>query len=206
MEPSEQRAALVALIAQSGESLASLSRLLGRNAAYLQQFVQRGTPRLLPEAHRQLLARYLGVAETALGGPDLPALVEVPQLDVRASAGPGGLVDREARRTALLDPALLRRLGVRAEAASIVRVSGDSMLHTLADGDEILVDTDRRALGPRGGLFVLRLDGTVVAKRLVPAGKQVDVISDNPAYPVVRRAGRGLDVVGQVVWLSRALI
>ena len=68
MDMAAQRAALAALIAESGESYAALSRLIGRNAAYLQQFVTRGSPRQLAERDRALLARYLGVPEARLGG------------------------------------------------------------------------------------------------------------------------------------------
>ncbi len=61
MDGTEQRAALGALVALRGESFAALSRLLGRNAAYLQQFMQRNSPRILAEQYRRRLAAYLGV-------------------------------------------------------------------------------------------------------------------------------------------------
>ena len=94
------------MIAERGESCAALSRMLGRNASYLQQYLRRGSPRVLPERDRAMLARYFGVAETVLGGPDLPMpLAAVPRLDIAASAGPGGLVDIEqAGRAARFDP------------------------------------------------------------------------------------------------------
>lgn len=207
MDSADQRAALARLRAGQGASYAALSRLIGRNAAYLQQFVTRGSPRQLSEADRMRLARYFGVAEAELGGPEPAGLVAVPRLDLGASAGPGRLVESEARRRpGALDPALLRQLGVRTEAASMIRVEGDSMAPTLSDGDEILVDRDRRQPGPRGGLFVLRLDRVVMVKRLRPAGAQLEVISDNPAWPVRLCAAEEVEVVGRVVWLSRALL
>lgn len=208
MDSTAQRAALAALIAEHGESHAALStRLLGRNAAYLQQFVKRGSPRLLAERDRGLLARYFGVPEARLGGPEPAAVVEVARLDVGASAGPGGLVDGEARRRpGLLDPLLLRQLGVRPPAASMIRVEGDSMEPTLAAGDEILVDRDRRRPGARAALFVLRLEGVVMVKRLRAAGAGIEVLSDNPAYAPRLCAAAEVEVIGGVVWLSRALI
>ena len=57
MESIEQREALERAAVARGESLAALSRLIGRNAAYLQQFVTRGSPRLLAEAGPRKLAR-----------------------------------------------------------------------------------------------------------------------------------------------------
>lgn len=207
MDSGAQRAALAGLIEAGGHSYAALSRLIGRNAAYLQQYVMRGSPRELAERDRAWLAAYLGVAEAVLGGPEVAGLVPVMRLDVGASAGPGGLVEEEARRRpGALDPALLRQLGVRASAASMIGVRGDSMVPTLADGDEILVDRDRRAPGVRGALFVLRLDGELMVKRLRALGREIEIASDNPDYAVrVARMGEA-EVIGRVVWLSRALL
>ncbi|MBO9711405.1 LexA family transcriptional regulator [Sphingomonas sp.] len=205
MDTAAQRAALAALIAEHGASYARLSRLLGRNDAYLQQFVTRGSPRELAERDRALLARYFGVPEVRLGGPEPAGLVEVARLDVGASAGPGGLVDSEARRRpGGFSPELLRALGVRPEAASMIRVAGDSMLPTLEDGDEILVDRDRRRI-ESDGIHVARIDGELVVKRLRPTVGGVEVVSDNPDYPVRVYALRDVEVIGRVVWLGRAL-
>jgi hypothetical protein len=40
--------------------------VLGKNPAYLQQYIERGVPRRLPEDVRPLLAKVLGVSETQL--------------------------------------------------------------------------------------------------------------------------------------------
>lgn len=206
MDPDAQRAALEALIAEQGANLSELSRLLGRNLAYLQQYLVRGTPRLLAEADRSLLARYFGVPEARLGGPEPQGMVEVARLDVGASAGPGGLVDGEARRRPdQFSPALLRELGVRAEAASVIRVKGDSMAPTLADGDRILVDGDRRRVEGRGGVFVIRLDGELMVKRLRVSVGGIEVISDNPEWDDRVVPARAVEIVGRVAWLGRAV-
>ena len=52
----DPRAALAMLAAARGDSLAALSAMLGRNPAYLQQYVRRGSPRLLGERDRRLLS------------------------------------------------------------------------------------------------------------------------------------------------------
>ena len=64
------RANLERLCLERGEDFASLSRLVGRNPAYIQQFIRRGTPRRLGETERRALARYFGIDESQLGGPD----------------------------------------------------------------------------------------------------------------------------------------
>src|SRR5215470_12267414 len=63
------RAELERLILERREDYAGLSRLIGRNAAYIQQFIKRGVPRRLAEEDRRKLARYFGVDESLLGGP-----------------------------------------------------------------------------------------------------------------------------------------
>ena len=66
---SDPRAVLEKLIAERGEDFAGLSRMLGRNPAYIQQFVRRGVPKRLKEEERRKLARYFSVSEALLGGP-----------------------------------------------------------------------------------------------------------------------------------------
>lgn len=67
LQPDEARRRLEAIVEASGHSLAELSRFLGRNEAYLQQFIKRGTPRKLGEDDRLRLAQFLGVDERELG-------------------------------------------------------------------------------------------------------------------------------------------
>jgi repressor LexA len=99
---------------------------------------------------------------------------------------------------------MLRALGIRAGAATIVRVAGDSMHPTLADGDHILVDTAARTIDT-GRIHVLRHDGLVLTKRLERAGRSVRIVSDNPAYPALEVAGSSVAIIGRVVALGRRL-
>ncbi len=210
----EARAALARLIDEKGEDYAGLSRLIGRNPAYIQQFLRRGTPRRLAEADRRLLARYFGVDEAVLGGPAPEAggrgLVAVARLAVNASAGAGSF-DGDEKVTAHIafDPAWLRQLARSGtELLSIIRVQGDSMAPTLADGDEILVDRGDAAAGLRDGIYVLRIDDALVVKRLgvSPAARTLSVRSDNPAYPGWPDCDpAAVDIVGRVVWAGRRI-
>jgi phage repressor protein C with HTH and peptisase S24 domain len=213
MTGNDQRAQLERLIRERGEDYAGLSRLLGRNPAYIQQYMKRGSPRRLAEEDRRLLARYFGVEETLLGGSrSLPmdGLVNVPRLDVQASAGPGAL-DREEKRLGGIgfDAAWLRSLGLggRPNRLSVIRVDGDSMFPTLSDGDEILVDGEDGAGRLRDGIYVLRIEETLVVKRLaIGPGGRLSVRSDNDAYPGWPDLEPGsVDVVGRVVWVGRRL-
>jgi phage repressor protein C with HTH and peptisase S24 domain len=213
MAERDARAALQRLIEDRGEDYAGLSRLIGRNPAYVQQYIRRGTPRVLAERDRRLLARYFEVPEAVLGGPvaePSPDRVAVPRLDVGASAGAGAVAGSEAAEGEIaFDRKWLRRLGSRdAAALSIIRVEGDSMAPTLADGDEILVDRGDAAQRLRDGIYVLRIDDALVVKRLTlgPASGRASVTSDNPAYPGWPDCGlAGIDIVGRVVWVGRRL-
>jgi phage repressor protein C with HTH and peptisase S24 domain len=216
------RAALARLVHERGSDFARLSRLIGRNPAYIQQFVQRGTPRVLAERDRRLLADYFEVDEVVLGapvesvrrGPRHPdsrghALVDVPRLDIGASAGPGALVEDDRADSRFgFDARWLRKLSATPDQLAIIRVAGDSMQPTLSDGDDIMVDSGDGAARLRDGVYVLRRDDSLLVKRIArgSVAGQVTIISDNPAYPdepgvPVRR----LAIVGRVVWAGRRL-
>ena len=210
----DPRAALERLIRERGEDYSGLSRLLGRNPAYVQQYIKRGIPRRLAEEDRRLLARYFSVPEETLGGPSAsppPAsgLIAVPRLSVAASAGGGALDPAEhvAGRIGF-DAAWLSRLGLDPASLSIIRVEGDSMAPTLSDGDEILVDAGDGGDRLRDGIYVLRLDDVLVVKRLArgPAAGRLSVVSDNPNYPSWPDCDAAqVAVVGRVVWVGRRL-
>lgn len=61
------RARVQQLASARGVSLAFLSRLVGKNASYLQQYVTRGSPKRLGEDERLALAQFFNVDERALG-------------------------------------------------------------------------------------------------------------------------------------------
>jgi len=200
----DPRAALAALAAARGDSLAALSAMLGRNAAYLQQYVKRGSPRRLAEDDRRALAQYLGVAETVLGG-DAAGVTgfRIARLAVSASAGPGALVDGEVMLgTDVIDPALARRLGLKDGQAAIIRVRGASMEPGLRDGDHIVVDTADRSPSARGRLYVIRIDDLTMVKRVALQRGRLSVTSDNPAAAAAPEGG--VTIVGRVVWQMRA--
>lgn len=212
----DARAQLERLIRERGEDYSGLSRLLGRNAAYIQQYIRRGIPRRLAEEDRRTLARYFGVSEEMLGGPAAQAPgtgsghVVVPQLDVGASAGPGALPGGERPRSHIaFDARWLRRLGTGdVRQLSTILVEGDSMAPTLADGDEILVDRGDGGERLRDGIYVLRMDEALLVKRLAvnPAARTVSIRSDNAAYPGWPDCPlSSVDVVGRVVWAGRRI-
>lgn len=216
MDPIDPRAELERLIAERREEYAGLSRMLGRNPAYIQQFIKRGVPRRLAEGDRRKLARYFGVDEAVLGGPErapTPSedLIAIPRFDIRASAGPGAFAEGEIPIAHLgFDPRFLKQLcGASPSDLSIIRVRGDSMFPTLADGDDIMVD--RSAAGTRinDGIYVLRQDETLMVKRIAvhPGSRRLTISSDNSSYPAWRDCEpESIEVIGRVVWAGRKII
>ncbi|MFM5885979.1 MAG: helix-turn-helix transcriptional regulator [Novosphingobium sp.] len=210
------RARLLALSRQRRVSLAQLSEMIGRNTTYLQQFVGRGSPRKLEETDRRALARFFGVDEAELGGPEERPTggagsvrrgdwVDVPRLALGASAGPGLLAGEEGAIGAFrFSSRWLREQGLDPAQLSAIRVEGDSMEGTLRDGDEILVDRAPRPL--RDGIHVVRAGDALLVKRLDTAqpGKVV-LVSDNPAYRAIELAPDEVQVIGRVVWKSGRL-
>ncbi len=209
--PNDPRKALERLCAERGEDFAGLSRLIGRNAAYIQQYIRRGTPKRLKEEERRTLARYFGVSESLFGGPaGQPAegMVAVPRSLASAAAGAGAHgAEDEARPYFAFDPQWLKHLtAAPAEALSMIKVQGDSMAPTLNDGDDILLDTSRCGQPLRDGIYVLRVDDSLLVKRLAvhPLGKRVTVQSDNPAYPDWPDCTLDtIHCIGRVIWAGR---
>lgn len=210
MNKDEPRAVLERLIAENGDDYAGLSKLVGRNSAYIQQFIKRGTPKRLPEAERGILARYFGVDERLLGGLASVAgkagLRLIPKLAVGASAGPGTVNDAEALAGKIgFDEKWLRKQGLEPAQLSLIRVEGESMAPTLNNGDDIMVDKSAATKPLRDGIHVIRMDDVLMVKRLArgPAGR-LSVLSDNPAYPGWPDIdAEAVTVIGRVVWAGR---
>lgn len=233
MDKDDVRPTLEALIEARGLSFAGVSQLLGKNAAYIQQFIRRGTPKRLDERDRRLLAQFFGVSEQQLGAPDdampaprrgaiparagtqrsagarsLPSRMRlIPRLAVGASAGAGALPDHEAPLAEIaFDEAWLRRLGAGSDAVTMIKVEGDSMAPTLGDGDDILVAMPSDGTSRRrDGIHVLRMDDALIVKRLAfrPDGR-LSVTSDNALYPSYPDvAPESVSIMGRVIWAGR---
>lgn len=211
MKTVDPRSRLLDLCTAQDVSLSALSRLIGRNTTYLQQYVRKGSPRKLEEGDRRTLARFFGVNEAELGGMEDNSFtksikkshgdwIDVPRLDLGASAGPGAFADGERPFGAFgFSAGWLRGQGLDPAMLSAISVVGDSMEPVLRDGDQILVD---RAPSPlRDGIHVVRVDEALLVKRLeVGRPGRIVLKSDNPAYDPIELAPTDVQVIGRVVW------
>ena len=223
MEHSEIRENLDRLIRERGASYSGLSEMLGRNPAYIQQFIRKGSPRRLNEEDRRVLAEFFGCSEELLGAPPVrgaagirngkrPAspfdgMRYIPRLSVGASAGSGAHADDEdAAGRIACDEIWLKKMGIAPGGEpSIIQVAGDSMEPGLRDGDDILVD--RSPARPRDGIHVIRMDDMLMVKRLAfGPGGQMSVRSDNPHYPSYDDVDPdNVTIIGRVVWRGEKL-
>lgn len=214
----DPRANLEQLIRDNGHDFAAISKMLGKNPAYIQQYIRRGSPRKLDEEDRRRLAEFYGVEEGVLGAPAVresrrsgpvtsDGLLRIKQLQVGASAGPGSLADDEFAESMGFGPKWLRRLGIDPANLSLIAVDGDSMDPTLGDGDDIMVDHGASSRPLRDGIYVLRMDDVLLVKRVAmgPSGK-LSIRSDNPQYPDWEDvSAESVNIIGKVVWTGRRL-
>lgn len=226
------RTLLPQLAKAKGTSLRALSKAVGRNDAYLQQFVEKGSPKVLPEAVRYKLAEELGVAEDMLRAPQKGKVVKlsdhkkalspsdeitigentylpVPVYDIRAAAGAGALVeDGPATNHQIFREQFLHRITrARLSDLSVIQVSGDSMWETLHDGDSVLVDRSITRI-VKDGIYILNYEDELLVKRCQRdlSDGSVLIKSDNPRYDTIRvKKAENLHVLGRVIWIGRAL-
>lgn len=193
------RSTLDDLIKARGENYSSVSRLLGRNAAYIQQFIQRGTPRVLDSADIATLARHFEVPPSKLGGidPPLPNARDIVLLEV---------LNPDDRLLRVLDAGTLANAGVQIQRAAVVVVQDDLMKPTLASGDEVVINRLTAGDVIRDGLYALRVEGAIAVRRIAlePRPGQVTVICDHPQYPQWSGVSkRSLGVIGRVCWIGK---
>lgn len=235
MDLDPTRLRVMKLIQQKRTDLKKASLAIGRNAAYLQQYLYRGIPKTLPEDAREALAAFLGVPEeslrpaktesavepalpqvvaaasvSAMGG-GMPGFSQVPELDVRASAGHGAFHegDEEIKAVWMFPDAVIRHeLRARSANLRIITIDGDSMEPLLASGDRVLVDTSQRVPAPPG-IFVIWDGLGIVAKRIehIPTAEPSRIVikSVNPLYGDYERPTEEVNIIGRVIWAGKKL-
>lgn len=127
---------------------------------------------------------------------------EVPLYNVEASAGTGALFDQEVISSYLkFRNDWLTREGLHKKDLVAIRVSGDSMDGTLANGDTVLIDRSKKA---PDGVFAVRIGDSLRIKRLQTlTDGSLRVSSDNAMYHPETIHPENLnqvEIVGQCYW------
>jgi len=124
--------------------------------------------------------------------------------DIAAGAGPGPQIFDEGNvgQLAFSRSWLWYEMNLRGKDLAVIRCKGDSMTPTLNDGDALLL-----ALGPQpfaeGSVYVIKVDGNLMVKRVRVTAAGVTLISDNPDYPpqdIPKDQLNALEIIGRVVW------
>jgi phage repressor protein C with HTH and peptisase S24 domain len=111
--------------------------------------------------------------------------IRIPIFENEASAGPGcdNEVDYIENYLTLRDDLIREHLGIGARNLCVVKVRGDSMVPTIPIGEPVIVDhLVKRIDGD--GVYVMRLKGSVIIKRVQVELGGLKIISDNKSYPV----------------------
>jgi phage repressor protein C with HTH and peptisase S24 domain len=153
------------------------------------------------DAHANSVQDVANAGVYDLGTPDDYAYITL--YDAACSAGGGAWNDQCTPLTKLaFTKYSLRKKGLDSKTLSAIRVSGDSMEGDLSDGDAVMIDHSRREVKGEG-IYVIRLDGHLYAKRLQRTFDGMEILSTNKAYGKMHvpkdRLGE-LDIIGQVVW------
>lgn len=218
------RKRIVRALKDRGLEMKTVSLEIGKNHAYLQQFLERGIPAKLKEDVRSRLSEVLDVPEEELGAPqrallnDAKTLPFVDEIDVTAGLGGGGLsiventttngitFHREAVRDVWrLPDNILARFNAQAHHIKAFPSKGDSMAPQISDGDIVFADTRHRWPSPPGLYAVLDEIGGIVVKRIEvssePGAEQqmISVISDNPRHKPREWRAEDLFIVGRVL-------
>ena len=200
------RQALDDLIREREETYAAVSRLLGRNSAYIQQYIKRGTPARLDQSDIAQLALHFDVSAKLLGGKESSStprrsVITVPVIETKGLEIP-------QERSRIVDEAWLRRLCKRPAGLAILPIIGEAMQPTLREGDEVMIQRLRFHDALHDGLYAVRGSSETFVRRIAldPTKNRISVLTDHPAYPswngVQRKA---INVVGRVIWIGSAV-
>lgn len=223
MQPDPERKALRQHLWKRGVSLAAASLALGRNRAYLHQYLARGTPRVLSYQDSAKLGEMLDCDPGLLRHAEIPSrkpwkrrglavptvAAAEPDTEAETSAGPRAAFEAlgpERARWHLPVDMIRCEGGVEPDGLRILRLRGNSMEPAMREGDRLIVDTSRR-VPHTGELFVLREGEGIVVKRIermrCSAPPRLRLISINPDYAPVTCLAEDVEPVGKVIWTVR---
>ncbi|MDM8181289.1 S24 family peptidase [Marinobacter salarius] len=196
----------------SSHSLRGFSKLCGLSEATLRSYLSGDTfPTLdrlgLISSAAGVEPQWLAFGGNKDGRSAEPAGMEdyafVPLYDAQCSAGDGSWNENSRVLTHLsFTRYSLRKQGLTPDHLSAIRIDGDSMEPVLNSGDTVLIDHTRTTIEGEG-IYVLRFEDHLYAKRLQRNFDGVVIISANKEYAPVTVPRDRLDelqVVGRAVW------
>lgn len=160
-------------------------------------------------AQSEARASTLQVTEWESINQDKYEFIELPVLDVEASCGAGAMPDYEREIYALpFRRYTLRKIGVDAHHARVVRVIGNSMEPILRSGDIVGIDTSNSRPVIDGDLYAIRDGNLVRVKQLIarPDGGIIIKSFNATDYPEEQLSReeyeQRIHIIGRVFWSS----
>lgn len=212
------RKTIARALKERGLDYRTVSIELGRNHAYMQQFMERGIPAKLKEHDRIRLAEMLNLPEELLGAPAKPSggktparpAGDIPNFTIHAGMGPGGALSVLANEDGEIYsefsdgfwsfPDAVKRGWRNLSRIYAMPVTGDSMEPTLPGGSFAFVDTSHNVPAPEDIYAIDYGDGLMIKRvKLIPRSEKVMIISDNERYGTDELLREEVTVYGRVV-------
>ena len=134
-------------------------------------------------------------------------IVMIPLVDAVLSAGGGSFeTNGSFRKEYAFRRDFILRKGNPSDMV-LMRVSGDSMVPDVLNGDVALIDQSKTKIVP-GQMYAVGFEESIYLKRIDNLPGKVILKSANPAYPPVELDTRGdlsahFRVIGRVLWIGR---
>lgn len=206
MDADKIRLHIAHLIKEKHKNLRALSLAIGKNEAYLHQFVHKGSPVRLPEEDRRKLASLLDVDEQDLTDIKLPKTFSSPTIQSKTALLEMLGADTNSGTTGFFSLPIedfSNLTSVLPNMVKILRISGDAMLPTLKDGDYVLSDTSENSFSA-DGLYVIVLNNRYTVKRVQQiSNDKLLLISDNTHYQSVSVLKTDITIYGKIICIFK---
>lgn len=172
-------AARLRMLAREAGTQDYLVRQTGIPKATLQRILKGSDPGM---QRLERLAYAVGTTSQHILGTAIPsglAMIDIYDLEVAAGHGRAPLEEAPIGQWPVPAEWLANRIGLDARPM-IVKVIGDSQEPELREGDLLVADRNQRKL--RAGMHVVRLDDSLLVKRVQPEGRTVRLVSANKVY------------------------
>lgn len=210
-------------LAELGMSQSELARRVGVSQGTIAQLI---SGRNRSSAYLHKIARALGTTPEYLGGetddasvgavlsptPQMIAeqlgMTLIPEIDLHFALGGGSFVDRHVNTTMVPYRTDWLNHITRGKPADIflTKGDGDSMIPTILDGDDIIVNRSEQIIDKQDKIWALGYGDLVSIKRVMrlPNGRY-SLNSDNHAVWPVEALEEELRVIGRVIWIGRRM-
>jgi len=214
---------LNALMEELGESQSGLARKVGVSAQAIGKLVRGESS---GSSHLHKIARELRTTpayltgetdDPSLGAVPMPTpeiiaeqlgMTLIPEVDLHFALGGGNYVDGPVGTTMVpYRTDWLERI-TRGAASDVIltRGDGDSMMPTILDDDDVIVNRADRIITKQDRIWALGYGDLVAIKRVRRLASGVfQLLSDNPNVTPIEAYEDELRVIGRVIWIGRRM-